>query len=152
MNKNELKLMDNKQINKKITMDEFIQKALERKTNRKSEEEINIPGYGLITFKRPTDEQSLEYLNNSAKAIKVDKEGNVFETNLIILNEAAKEFIYFTCPYLQNTDLQETLGIKDPFDTPAEVFGSENLADIAAMIQEKFSDNDGMKIKKAIKN
>ena len=114
------------------------------------EEEIDIPEYGLVTFTRPTDDRSLEYLNASANAVKIDREGTIQSTDLIFMNEAAKPFIYFSCPYLQNTDLQEALNIKDPLDTPAKVFGANNLIDIANLIKQKFG--DGTKVKRTIKN
>jgi len=150
MDKNELKEMDKKQEIKKLSIEEFIGKALEKDSNRKNEDEILIPGYGPVTFKRPTENQSLEYLNASANAIKIDRNGTILSTDLIHMTESAKSFIYFTCPFLQDADLQEALSIKDPLDTPSKIFGQENLIDIANIIQQKFG--DGMKVKRAIKN
>ena len=146
MNKQE----ENKNELKKLSLDEFINKVLEKDANKKKEEEIDIPEYGLVTFTRPTDDRSLEYLNASANAVKIDREGTIQSTDLIFMNEAAKPFIYFSCPYLQNTDLQEALNIKDPLDTPAKVFGANNLIDIANLIKQKFG--DGTKVKRTIKN
>jgi len=154
MNNKDLEQMNKKEENKnelkKLSLDEFINKVLEKDANKKKEEEINIPEYGLVTFTRPTDDRSLEYLNASANAVKIDREGTIQSTDLIFMNEAAKQFIYFSCPYLQNTDLQEALNIKDPLDTPAKVFGANNLIDIANLIKQKFG--DGTKVKRTIKN
>ena len=154
MNNKDLEKMNIKEENKaelkKLSLDEFINKVLEKDANKKKEEEIDIPEYGLVTFTRPTDDRSLEYLNASANAVKIDREGTIQSTDLIFMNEAAKTFIYFSCPYLQNTDLQEALNIKDPLDTPAKVFGSNNLIDIANIIKQKFG--DGTKVKRTIKN
>lgn len=154
MNNKDLEKMNKKEENKnelkKLSLDEFINKVLEKDANKKKEEEIDIPEYGLVTFTRPTDDRSLEYLNASANAVKIDREGTIQSTDLIFMNEAAKQFIYFSCPYLQNTDLQEALNIKDPLDTPAKVFGANNLIDIANLIKQKFG--DGTKVKRTIKN
>lgn len=154
MNNKELEQINKKEENKtelkKLSLNEFINKALEKDANKKKEEDIDIPEYGLVTFTRPTDEDSLEYLNASANAVKIDSEGTIQSTDLIFMNEAAKSFIYSSCPFLQNTELQEALNIKDPLDTPAKVFGSNNLINIANIIKQKFG--DGTKVKRTIKN
>lgn len=141
--------MDKEKI-KKVTLNDFIKKAVDKQSNKKMEADIPILDYGEITFKRPTNDQMLEYMNISMNAVKMDKDRNVISTDYASLNEAAKQFIYFTCPFLQNQELQDSLGVKDPFDTPVEAFGIENIAGIATQIQNEFRDKK--RVKEEIKN
>lgn len=150
MNKNIENKKETKEELKELTLDDFINKAVERNNNKKDEQKIEISGYGLVNFKAPTADQKLEYMNASANAVKIDREGSIIGTDLIILNESAKRFIYFTCPYLKNPELQEVLEIKDPLDVVTKVFGVENLIDIATKIQNAFG--DGNKVKRTVKN
>jgi hypothetical protein len=154
MDNKDLKKMNEKQEVKKelkeLTLDEFINKAVEKCESQKKELKIPILDFGLITFKRPTNDQTLDYINAQGNSIRFSSDGKILGTDLVNLSKAASELIYFICPYLQNTDLQEALGIKDPLDMPIKVFGIENLIDIANLINNKFG--LGKKIKKSIKN
>lgn len=149
--------MENKQIIeegkvelKKISLEDFIKKGLERSEGIKKEANINIEGYGFITFIRPIEDNILEFLDAQANAIKMNKDEEIIGTNYKLLTNAAREFIYFSCPFLQNPDLHKAWGIKDPLDAPAKAFGIENLSGIAKQIKDEFG--DGKKTKEDLKN
>ncbi|NOW07858.1 hypothetical protein [Clostridium beijerinckii] len=135
---------------KKLSLEEFINQGLERESRKKKEMDIPIDGFGLITFIKPSEDNLLEFLNAQANAIKMNKEEEIIGTNLRSITEAAKEFIYFSCPFLQNTELHKAWGIQDPFDAAVKAFGVENLPNIANQIKDTFG--DGKKTKKKIKN
>ncbi len=152
MEKN-LKEFDEKQEEKqlkKLSLEEFINQGLERESSKKKEADIPIEGWGVITFIKPTEDNLLEFLNAQANAIKMNKDEEIIGTNLRAITEAAKGFIYFSCPYLQNPELHKAWGIQDPLDVPVKAFGVENLPNIANKIKDTFG--DGKKTKKKIKN
>jgi hypothetical protein len=148
MNK-EKDINEEKKVLKKLSLDEFINKGLEKETNRKKEVDINIEGLGPVTFTKPTEDEMLEFLNAQANSFKINKNEEIIGSDLISLTAASKGFIYFHCPFLQNTQLHEAWGIKDPLDTPARAFGIENLPDIAGRIKDAFEDPT---VKTKIKN
>lgn len=137
---------------KKITLEDFISKASAKHKNKKMEAEIEIEGYGLVPFRRPTDSEYLEYMNQLAKSVKADKEGNVIDTDLENMTDASAQLIYKTCTFLHNKDLQESLEVKDPLDSPAGAFGIDRLTDIAGKITDAFYEDGGKKVKDTIKN
>lgn len=79
---------------KKISLEDFIKKGLEKSEGIKKEADINIEGYGLITFIRPTEDNLLEFLDAQANAIKMNKDEEIIGTNYKLLTNAAREFIY----------------------------------------------------------
>ncbi|WP_017211846.1 hypothetical protein [Clostridium beijerinckii] len=134
----------------KISLEDFIKKGLEKSEGIRKEADIEIEGYGSITFVRPTEDNILEYLDAQANAIKMNKNEEIIGTDYKLLANASKEFIYFSCPFLQNPELHKAWGIKDPLDAPVKAFGVENLAGIAKKIKEAFG--DGKKTKEKLKN
>ena len=46
--------------------------------NRKLEADIEVEGFGLIPFNRPSDNDMLEYLNGAARGAKI-KDGEIIE-------------------------------------------------------------------------
>ncbi|EKQ51395.1 MULTISPECIES: hypothetical protein [unclassified Clostridium] len=140
---------EKKEINE-MSFEDFLNKSIDRSGKQKNEEKIDIPGWGSVPFRRPNNDQILDYLNAQGNAIKFNKDGLIMGTDLKSLSESAAEFIYFTCPYLQNTSLQEAHEVKDPLDTAIKIFGVENVVDIANLILKKF--NIEKTIRKSIKN
>jgi hypothetical protein len=134
---------------KAITLADFISKAQNKHKNKKMTAQIECGDYGIIEFKRPSDSDSLQFLNEMAKSVRADKEGNVKETNLEVMLEASKELVYKTCMYLRDKSLQESLEVFDPLDTPIEVFGINMTIEIAGKIVDEFEDN---KVQTVIKN
>ena len=147
---NKLIIKEEKAEVKKMSLEDFIKKGLERSEGIKKEADINIEGYGLITFIRPTEDNMLEFLDAQANALKMNKDEEIIGTNYKLLTNAAREFIYFSCPFLQNPELHRAWGIKDPLDAPAKAFGIENLSSIAKQIKDTFG--DGKKTKEDLKN
>lgn len=137
---------------KKITLEDFINKSKDKYKNKKVEADVEIDG-DLIPFTRPSNGQYLTYMNALANSVKADKEGNLLETDLENMTQASAELIFNACHFVRNKELQDSLEIKDPLDTPAEVFGIDNLNDIATSILEAFGMGDKNKnIKEEIKN
>lgn len=135
--------------NKKLTLEEFKAKAIDKFKNRKLIADIEVQGFGTVPFKRPSDNDLLEYLNGAAKGAKLNSDGNLAETDIIPVADAAKVLVYKCCPYLHDTELQEEVEATDPYDTPFKIFGVNGTIDAAEKISDEFDTGD---IQKDIKN
>lgn len=121
----------------KLTADLFIEKALRKQEERKKPFELEVGDYGLVSFNYPNTNQLLNYMDDSAKAVTLDSEGNLLSQEIAQIVEASKELVFNCCPILKNSELQAKLGIEDPLDTPIVVFGIDEVTNIAAKIAEK---------------
>lgn len=133
--------------NKKLTLEQFREKAMKKHKSRKMVAEIEVENYGKITFKRPKDSQMLTYLNETANSIQTDDAGNVIGQDIVRLLDSSKELVYMSCPFLQDEKLKESLGIKDPLETPVELFGMKETMNIAKCIVEEF---EGLQVDKEV--
>lgn len=136
--------MDNK-----LTLEDFRRKALNNKKNKLMVKEIEIEGFGKVPFKRPTDDDSLEYLNLAARAVKANKNGEIVDSNISLLATAAKELVYKCCDYLHDNELQEEYECEDPYDIVFKIFGISETMDLAEKLIDGF---DAKEVKEDIKN
>ena len=135
---------------KNTEFQDFINKALKRKEEREKPFDLEVKGYGVVHFNKPTNNDLLKYMDKASSAIVTEGEGEntkVVSQDLEQMVEAAKELVYICCPILQSKELQESLWIQNPIETPIEVFGIKETMDIAAKISEKV---DGFKIQEEI--
>ena len=88
--------------NKKLTLEDFKAKAIDKYKNRKLVAEIEVDGFGSVPFNRPSDNDILEYLNGASKGAKLSKDGEVKETDLIPVAEASKVLVYKCCGFLHD--------------------------------------------------
>lgn len=135
--------------NKKLTLEDFRKKALENKKNKLMVKEINVEGFGPIPFKRPGDDLSLEYLNAAAKVVKTNKNGDVIDSNISILANAAKELVYNCCEYLHDKELQDEYECQVPYDVVFKIFGISKTMELADILTDSFDANE---VKEDIKN
>ncbi len=117
--------------------DLFMQKATARQDKLNKPFELEVNGYGKVTFIRPKTKQILDYMDKTSSAVVLDSNENVVEQNIYLLEEAARELVYLSCPMLQEKELQERLNIKDPLQTPSECFGIQETLTLANNILEK---------------
>ena len=125
---------------KKTDLEIFIAKAMKRKEESNKPFDLEIEGYGLVHFNKPSNNQLLNYMDKVSSAIVTEgtgEEAKVISQDLVQMVEASKELVYLCCPTLQQTELQTALEIQDPMETSIEVFGIEKTLDIAAQISEK---------------
>lgn len=134
--------------NKKLTLEDFKAKAIDKFKNRKLVADIEVEGFGLIPFNRPSDNDMLEYLNGAARGAKI-KDGEVKETDLLPVAEASKKLVYKCCNFLHDSELQESIEAVDPYDTPSKVFGLTNVISLAEKITDIFGASE---VKSDIKN
>ena len=134
---------------KKLTLEQFKAKAIDKFKNRKLIADIEVQGFGTVPFKRPSDNDLLEYLNWAAKGAKINSDGNLAETDIIPVADAAKILVYKCCSYLHDTELQKEVEAIDPYDMPFKVFGVNGTIDAAEKISDEFDTGD---IQKDIKN
>ncbi len=139
--------------NKKLTLEDFKAKAIDKYKNRKLVADIEVKGFGTVPFSRPSDNDLLEYLNGAAKGAKISRDANdnvkVDETDIIPVAEAAKILVYKCCAYLHDSELQTEVEVIDPYDTAFKVFGVDGTIDAAEKISDTFNSNE---IQEEIKN
>lgn len=139
--------------NKKMTLEDFKAKAIDKYRNRILVADIEVEGFGKVPFNRPSDNDLIEFLNGSAKGTKVSKGENgdvkIDETDLTPIANAAKILVYNCCAYLHDTELHEEVEAVDPYDTPFKIFGIDATIDAAEQISDIFG---GSKVKEDIKN
>ena len=138
----------------KLTLADFTKKATDKYNNRKMIMEIEVEGMnGTVTFTRPSQNDLLIYMSKNANAIKTEEGKNgkaqVAEMDFVLMADAAVELVYNACSFLQDDNLQKTLGVVDPFDVVTKVFSPDMAIDIAKQISEEFS---GEEVVEKIKN
>lgn len=135
--------------NKRLTLDDFRKKAIEKYRNRKMNEYLEVKGFGEVLCERPLDDDLLEYLNQAAKGAIMDKEGNITGTNITPIAEAAKTLVYKSCKYLHDAELQEELEVDEPYDVVFKLFGIDGAMELAEKISDTFGSNE---VKREVKN
>lgn len=129
--------------NTKITLEDFISKATEKYNKRKMSIDIYIEELdGEVSFNRPSEDDLLSYMSDTARAVKANKNGEVIEQDLSLMLEASKKLSYDCCNYLHNTDLHKALEVIDPYDIVTKIFGIDGAIEIAGKIAEEFMDKD----------
>lgn len=135
--------------NTKLTLEQFKAKAIDKFKKRKLVADIEVKGFGPLTFNRPSDNDLLEYLNGAAKGAKFDKDGEVKETDVKPVVEASKILVYKSCAFLHDSELQDEVEVKDPYDTAIKIFGLTETIELAEKISDIFNTGD---IQEDIKN
>lgn len=135
--------------NKKLTLEDFKAKAIDKYKNRKLVAEIEVDGFGPVPFNRPSDNDILEYLNGASKGAKLSKDGEIKETDLIPVAEASKILVYKCCGFLHDAELQEIFEAVDPYDTPSKIFGLTETISVAEKIADTFNVSE---VQEEIKN
>ena len=142
-----------KEAEKRVTLESFKSKAIDRHRNINLVEYIEVKGFGMIPFKRPSDNDLLEYVNGAAKGAKVRRDENdkvvVDETDITPVAEAAKILVYKCCEYLHDKELQKEVEPDEPFDMPFIIFGITETIAVAEKISDVFDSNE---IGKDVKN
>lgn len=139
----------NKETNKRLTLDDFRKKAIEKYQNRKMNEYFEVKGFGEVLCERPSDNDLLEYLNEAAKSAIMDNQRNVMGADITLIADAAKILVYKSCKYLHDLELQEELEADEPYDVVFKLFGIDGAMELAEKISDTFASNE---VKEEIKN
>ena len=128
-----------KELTERVTLESFRDKAIDKHRNRKLVADIEVKGFGMIPFKRPSDNDLLEYVNGAAKGAKVrrDENGKTVVDETDITPEAVAKLA------------KEKVDPDEPFDRPFLIFGLTETISIAEKISDTFGSNE---IAKDIKN
>lgn len=113
-----------------LDLQTFLEKAREKEEKKIRVAEIEVKDFGLVEFIRPKDKQMMKYMTNITNSNKDDMQ---------IMTDIAKEFVYLSCPILQNKELQEEFNVKMPFETPVALFGFMETMNLANEIFKKFN-------------
>lgn len=110
---------------KKATFKDLIAKKQQKEESLNKFKEIEVKSIGKsLIFKKPSDEVILNVMDG----IGADADTRSIAT-------AYKKLIYKTCETLQDTALQEELGVVDPYDTVDAIF---DLSDVLTIGEEIF--------------
>ncbi|NFM25179.1 hypothetical protein FDB84_12210 [Clostridium sporogenes] len=134
---------------KKITLEDFIKKAVNKYNNRKKVADIEVEGFGVLTFKRPSDSDLLKFKDILANSIKFSKDESIDKLDYGRMLDASKELVYNSLEFLHSNELIETLECGEPFDIPVKIFGIDGTVQLAQRINEQFEDSNA---ETAIKN
>lgn len=107
-------------MSKKATLNDFLAKKLKKEENQNKTLDIKVSSMDrTITVKKPTDEEILDYLDDIGDE----------RSARVAINETMKLF-YRKCPELQNTELHNSLEIKDPYDVINALFDMDDKNEI----------------------
>ena len=132
-----------------MTLEDFKTKAIDKFKRRILITDIDVEGYGLVPFNRPSDDDLLAYLNGAAKGAKFTKDGEVKETDITPIAEASKILVYNSCKFLHDADLQNEAEVIDPYDMPFKTFGIDATMKAAEKISDIFGSGE---VQEEIKN
>ncbi|GEM_PF-7030119 len=105
-----------------VTIDGIVKRAMARKENAAEPLRIYVPCIdGEMEFEKPSTYELMEYRRQLQK-------GEIDQTEMFI------RVIYNASKLLQNKELHEQLGIKDPEDVVAKVFTLGEIVEIAGKI------------------
>ncbi|NHI47971.1 hypothetical protein FDE94_08830 [Clostridium botulinum] len=134
---------------KKITLEDFIKKATDKYNNRKKVTDIEVEGFGALTFTRPSDSDLLKFKDILANSIKFSKDESIDKLDYGQMLNASKELIYNSCEFLHSNELMQDLECGEPFDIPVKIFGIDGTVQLAQKINEAFEDSN---VEAVIKN
>ncbi|WP_037372643.1 hypothetical protein [Anaerovorax odorimutans] len=144
--------MSAKKSDRKITLEDFIKKSTQKYNERKLAVELNVDG-DLIPFTRPSEDVLIRYIDGISNAVKFNNEGNYVGQDMEKMFEISKDFVFATCKYLQNKELQESMGALEPTDVVLKVFGIEGTIELAQRVKDAFDlDSEINKKESEIKN
>ncbi|APH22912.1 hypothetical protein [Clostridium botulinum] len=135
----------------KITLKDFIKKATDKYNKRRKVMDIEVEGFGLLTFTRPSDSDLLKFKDILANSIKMNKDESIDKLDYGRMLDASKELVYSSCEFLHNNELMESLECGEPFDIPVKIFGIDGTIQLAQRVNEQFEDSNA-EIEKTIKN
>ncbi|MCY6957961.1 hypothetical protein [Clostridium brassicae] len=136
---------------KKLTLDDFRKKALNKYNNRKKIVDLEIEGFGILTFIRPSDSQFLDFKEAFANSVTMSKDEDIRDVSYKTMLKASKEFLYKTCEFLHDSELQKDLECVEPYDICVKLFGIDDTISLARKVNDAF-DIDTEEIKQSIKN
>jgi len=109
-----------KQSMKKATLNDFLSKKLKKEENQNKTLDIKVTSMDrVLTVKKPTDEEILDYLDDIGEE----------RSAKVAINETMKLF-YRKCPELQDQELHESLEIKAPYDIINALFDMDDKNEI----------------------
>lgn len=91
----------------KVLLESFAQRAEQKRQSRMEIKEFEFPGVGKLKFQKLSQRDQIEFI------------GRMMENTekYAVLLDLQNELICDCCPALQDADLQQALGVIDPYDT-----------------------------------
>jgi len=105
-------------------LESFAQRAEQKRQSRMEIKEFEFPGIGKLKFQKLSQRDQIEFI------------GRTMENNekYAALLELQDELIYDCCPTLQDADLQQTLGVIDPYDTVRTLLDVVEAQELASQL------------------
>lgn len=149
-----------------MDLQEFIRKAREKESKKLKITQIEIEGFGLVEFQRPALKDILNYVDDISNATETEievigetEEGEpktketVKNQDMKKILEASSKFVYLSCSLLRSKEVRAEFKVGDPYELPVEVFGFDEVIEVAGEILEVFNGNKEIKkIDEEIKN
>ncbi|MGL5428572.1 MAG: hypothetical protein ACRDAS_11730 [Cetobacterium sp.] len=148
---------------KVITLQDFLSKVDENESRKVKITHIDIENFGLVEFVRPREGVLLDYLDETIKAVDIQKEkiygDSEGDENTVVgerenskadmrkLVEASNKFVYKCCPMLQSKEVRDKFKGITPDEIPAQIFGNKKVMDLANELSNIF---DGATVQKEV--
>lgn len=125
----------------KVSLEQLIQKKLERDGKRNAEKDIYVKSLNAnLTVKNPSDTQRIEFADKTKTGSYVD------------MMEAYTKLIYDCCPMLHSKELQESIEVSYPYDTVKAIFDTEEIAEIGVKVLNFFDSEEENDADEKLKN
>ncbi len=125
----------------KVSLEQLIQKKLERDGKRNAEKDIYVKSLNAnLTVKNPSDTQRIAFADQTKTGSYVD------------MMEAYTKLIYDCCPMLHSKELQESIEVSYPYDTVKAIFDTEEIAEIGVKVLNFFDNEEENDSDEKLKN
>lgn len=127
---------------KKATFKDILAAAALKKKNAFKSKDILVPSMGkTMLFVKPSEDKLFELLD--------EMQGNKSHSEQIAF---LRKLIFWCCPQLQDQELQEEVGVVDPYDIVKEIFEIDDLTAISDELTPLLNVGSVVEADKEIKN
>ena len=115
---------------KKASLEQLIQKKLERDGQRNATKEIYVKSLdSYITVSNPSDTARIEFADKTKTGSYID------------MMEAYSKLIYDNCVILHSKKLQESIEVDYPYDTVKAIFTTDEIVEIGVQVLNFFDED-----------
>ncbi|MGB6128821.1 MAG: hypothetical protein WBG30_08730 [Psychrilyobacter sp.] len=134
-----------------MQLQEFINKAREKREKRIKVAQIEIKDIGLVEFQRPVEKDFVAYMNkiNGSSRTIIEHLGKNEEgedlkreiqepEDMGMILKASTEFVYKTCSFFRAKELRDEVTDGNYFSIPSLFLETTEIMDLASKIMDKF--------------
>lgn len=149
-----------------MQLQEFIDRAREKREKRIKVAQIEIKDIGLVEFQRPEEKDFIAYMNKvngSSRTIiehlGTDENGDELKReiqepeDIEVVLKASTEFVYKTCSFFRAKELRKEAKDGDYYSIPSLFLETTEIIELASKVMDKFdSQNEKAKDEEEVKN